>query len=360
MPGIYLHIPYCRTCCPYCDFVSEAVPGCVPEAYVEALCREIRSFRSGGIAATVFFGGGTPSLCDPAGLERVLGTLHRRFTVPAQAEISLEANPDDITRERVREWRRLGINRLSIGVQSFDDEVLRYLGRRHDAAAARRACVLAAELFENWSMDLIFGGRPAEAWTATLHEAQSFSPKHLSAYGLTYEEGTPFADRKHEALEDDDALECYQEAERLLADYTHYEISNYALPGYECQHNLTYWHNEEYVGFGAGAYSYIEGVRACNHSDTRHYLAAPGAKEEAQTLPDHEIRLETLLQHLRLRDGLPRAYYRKRFGAEVELDFGPSLRSLQVRGLVQMTAEAVLPTAEGFYLNNEIGLALVE
>ena len=359
MLGLYIHIPFCRSRCPYCDFVSAATPGTVPEEYVRALCAEIAAFEGPSDAATVFFGGGTPSLLQPRGLAAVMEAVRRRFVLSPESEVSLEANPDDVTADLARTWRAEGVNRLSLGVQSLDDRVLRYLGRRHDASGARRACEIAATHFARWSMDLIFGAPPVDAWGDTLQESLSFRPPHLSAYGLTYEDGTPFGHRKEEALEEDAALALYRQTEEVLAGYTHYEISNYALPAEECRHNVIYWRNEEYAGFGTGAYSFLDGVRSRNLAETRAYVTSPGEKEEALALTPHEMQVETVIQHMRLKAGLPRAAYRARFGADVSEHFGPALNALEQRGLLRCDTAAIRPTRTGFYLNNEIGLALV-
>lgn len=358
MIGIYLHVPFCRTRCPYCDFVSEAIGGAVPEEYIGALCREINAFDGPEEAGSVFFGGGTPSLLSPKQLERILAALHKRFAL-SSPEITLEANPDDVTEALAKAWRAAGVNRISLGVQSFDDDVLRYLGRRHDAAGARRACDRVAARFGNWSMDLIFGAPPIARWGGTLAECAGWAPKHVSAYGLTYEQGTPFGGRAGEAVEPDVSLSLYQQAENALGAYIHYEISNFAQPGFEARHNLLYWHNGAYAGFGAGAYSFISGVRGRNAVKTAEYIAAPGRKSEALALTEEEIRVETLIQYFRLRAGLPKAEYHRRFGVEVQQDFGPKLAALVRRGLLQDEEETIRPTREGFYLNNEIGLVLV-
>ncbi len=358
MIGIYIHIPFCRTRCPYCDFLRWITAEEAPREFVDGLCREIAEFDGPTSACSVFFGGGTPSLLAVTDLRRILDALAHRFVFDAP-EITIEVNADDVSAERARAWHDAGVNRLSIGVQSFDDGVLRYLGRRHDAAQARKACESAASVFDNWSMDLIFGARPIEAWRATLDAAHRFSPTHISAYGLTYEEGTPFDVRRADAVDDDTWLALYRETDDILADYTRYEISNYARPGYECQHNLIYWHNEEYAGFGPGAYSFIEGVRSRNATDLDAYLVNPGKRAETLRLTNHEIRLETVIQHFRLRDGLPKGNYIERFGNAVETDFGEALRTLATRGLIEETEDAWRPTSRGFELNNEIGLALV-
>ncbi|MCF6284937.1 MAG: radical SAM family heme chaperone HemW [Candidatus Hydrogenedentes bacterium] len=358
MLGIYLHIPYCKTLCPYCDFVKERSRTNVPEAFVEALCREITAFEGPRVAESVFFGGGTPSLLTAKGLEAIMKALHARFTLDG-AEITLEANPDDLSPELVKVWRALGINRVSLGVQSFEERVLRYLGRRHDVGAARRACEWVGNTFDTWSLDLIFGAPPIEAWEATLKEAVAIAPPHISAYNLTYEVGTPFGKRADQAIPDDVALRMFKEADEILGGYDHYEISNYAKPGHQSRHNLIYWHNESYAGFGTGAYSYIEGVRARNAVTTDAYLRNPGEKVESEHIAGDAARLETLIQHFRLEAGMKKAYYQERFGNAVEDDFDSILDVLIARGLLAEDEDRIWPTEEGYYLNNEIGLALI-
>jgi oxygen-independent coproporphyrinogen-3 oxidase len=347
MFGIYIHIPYCRTVCPYCDFVKKQIEGQVPERFVAALCEEVRAFDGPDAADSVFFGGGTPSLLPPAALTQVLDAVQSRFQLDAP-EVTLEANPDDITPELVSAWRDAGVNRVSLGVQSFDDAALRYLGRRHDAAAAERACALVASRFDNWSMDFIFGAPPVDAWPATLRRGLALGPPHVSAYGLTYEPTTPFGRRKDEAVTDDVSLALYQEAEAALSAYNHYEVSNFALPGREALHNLVYWRNEEYAGFGPGAYSFVRGVRARNLANVDAYCARPGEKGEALTLTEDEVKIETLIQHFRLRSGLPKSAYAERFGTPIETDFGPQLRALVARGLLCEHPDAYAPTPTGF------------
>ncbi|MCL4694997.1 MAG: hypothetical protein KJ060_21105, partial [Candidatus Hydrogenedentes bacterium] len=254
----------------------------------------------------------------------------------------------------------LGVNRISMGVQSFDEEALRYLGRRHDADGARRACALVAEHFESWNLDLMFGAHPVSAYPATLAECRAIAPPHVSSYGLTYEAGTPFGKRADEAIDDDTYLDLYTQTVEGLKPLARYEVSNFARPGFECRHNLRYWHNETYAGFGPGAYSFLDGVRARNHVKLEAYLADPGGKCEELELSDREIRLETVIQYLRLAEGLPRRTYTERFGRNVLDDFGEAISHLCERGLIADTGSALRPTERGFELNNEIGLALVD
>jgi putative oxygen-independent coproporphyrinogen III oxidase len=355
--GIYLHVPYCKTLCPYCDFVKERART-APDVFVDALCREIHAYEGPAEAQSIFFGGGTPSLLPPEGLERILAALQETFTLHTP-EVTLEANPDDVTAELAATWRTLGINRISMGVQSFDDRVLRHLGRRHDAAGALRAVDVIAGCFEDWNLDFIFGAPPIEAWRPTLEQAVSLRPPHIAAYGLTYEAGTPFARRAQEAIDDETSLRLYRETEEVLAGYEHYEISNFCLPGRASRHNLVYWHNGPYAGFGTGAYSYLHGVRARNHATNDAYLRAPGEKMEALVISEQEEKVETLIQHFRLRQGLPKTHYEARFQSSPWADFAEALTALTARRLIRETATHLLPTREGFYLNNEIGLALV-
>lgn len=360
MSAVYVHIPFCRTICPYCDFVRVRDRGAPVDAFVDGLRREIAwASPADAPLRSVFFGGGTPSLLDEAQLGGILDALDRRFGLSTVVEVTLEANPDDVTAEKARMWRRLGINRASLGVQSFDDAVLRRLGRRHGADGARRACETIGDAFANWSMDLIYGARPVGAWTATLEECVRFGPPHVSAYGLTYEAGTPFERRRGEAIEDDDSLALYRELRTALGAWKHYEISNFARPGRESAHNLVYWRNEPYYGFGTGAYSFLHGVRARNTTDLHAYLAHPGAKCESLGLTLREVRLETVIQHMRLADGLTHAAYQRRFGRALREDYGPALDALVARGLLTDDGVCVRPTAAGFELNNEIGLALL-
>ncbi|MCC6485918.1 MAG: radical SAM family heme chaperone HemW [Candidatus Hydrogenedentes bacterium] len=360
MTGIYIHVPFCRTICPYCDFVKRPIKGAAPDEFIHALAREIETYDGDRHAETIFFGGGTPSLLAPKSLAAILDALHLKFRIASEVELTLEANPDDITQDLLDHWKALGVNRVSLGVQSFDQEALRYLGRRHDADGARRACGLVAASFPNWNMDLMFGPHPVTAYPATLAECATFAPPHVSAYGLTYEAGTPFGKRSHEAIDEDTYLRLYALTGESLRGLDRYEVSNYARPGFECRHNLRYWHNDTYAGFGPAAYSFLEGVRARNHVKLEEYLANPGGKCEALNLTRREVQVETVIQYLRLREGLPAIAYERRFGTSLLADFGGVLRALVGRGLLEEVGHVFRPTAAGFELNNEIGLALVD
>ncbi len=357
--GLYIHIPFCRKRCAYCNYVSNALDGPVPESFLKTLHREIEAFEDERRPISLFLGGGTPSLLSANALGELFELLWKRFRFDSP-EISLEANADDITEEKARLWRSAGINRVSVGIQSFDDKVLRYLGRRHDAEGARRAAACIADAFDNWNMDLIYGASDLEIWTRTLETALSFDPPHMAAYALSYEPGAPLGDHAADARDEDELLALYQRAEAVLSNYVHYEISNFAKAGAACRHNLLYWRNEDYAGFGPGAYSYLRDERSCNVSELTRYIACPGAKAERCALSVREQQVETLIQRMRLREGVADADYQARFGEPMAARFARPLERLTQRGLVAYEQGRLRPTREGFYLNDEIGLALVD
>ncbi len=356
--GIYLHVPYCRVVCPYCNFVKRSSRGEDFQRFVAALTLEIERFEGPDEASTIFFGGGTPSLLEPALLECVLEALHKRFQIH-ESETTLEANPEDIDAGRLKAWHALGINRVSIGVQSLDDDVLRYLGRGHDASTARKACAAAAEAGGDWSVDLMFGAHPADAWENTLQACAAYRPPHVSAYGLTYEPKTPFAKRAHEAVSDTRYLAQYWSVEAAMPWLERYEVSNLAAPGHESRHNLVYWHNGPYAGFGPGAVGYVNSVRCRNVPRLSDYLRNPGQKIERLALSPQEEKVETLMQAMRLRSGLEYARYSARFGTALADDFPDEILQMREQGLAEPTPEALVPTRKGFELNDEIGLILV-
>ncbi len=282
--SLYVHIPFCRSKCVYCDFNSYAGQEALIPAYVEALLREAEAWSglcAGATVETLFFGGGTPSLVPPAEMKRLMEGLRQRFAIAAEAEVSLEANPESVDFDHLRGLRDLGVNRLSLGVQSFDDEELRFLGRIHSAAEAEAAYGAARQAgFENVGLDLIFGlpQQQLESWQQSLEKAIRLEPEHLSLYALTVEENTPLgravaANRAWEPDEDAQA-EMYEESEERLeaAGYDHYETSNWAWPGHRCRHNLTYWETRPYLGLGAGAHSYLSGCRFANTPLPQDYI----------------------------------------------------------------------------------------
>lgn len=357
--GLYVHIPYCRTHCPYCDFNVVAGARRPERRYTDALLAELAHYaQSPPFAATpldtVFFGGGTPSLFSPQSIERVLGEARRAFRIDARAEVSLEANPETLTAESLRGYRAAGVNRLSIGIESFQPRLLKRLARLQTAAETRLAVPLARDAgFANVSLDLMFAipGQTLDDWRSDLDTAIALRPDHLSAYNLTYEEGTPFFDLRRkgrlEALDDDTEAALFEEARARLgaAGYRAYEVSNFALPGFESRHNLNYWRGGAYLGIGAGAHSHEplrRGARRwSNERDPEIYarraLCAGAAVAAQETIDLPAAAGEYAFLGLRTAEGLEEAAFRARFGASLEELF-PETRRMLGEGLLERSA----------------------
>src|ERR1700730_5271940 len=291
--SLYAHIPYCQAKCPYCDFNSHAASAWPEKDYTNALIAEMQHraqqapFKGNSIS-TIFFGGGTPSLFRPSSIGRMLEAAEKEFHIERDAEITLEANPGTVNQAKLTGFRAAGVNRLSFGAQSFNDATLKFLGRIHSADETREAAKMAHRAgFERLNLDLIFAV-PGQTRADVLHdiaEAAALDPDHISAYNLTFEEGTVFfTEMRHgkiRPLESDEQAEMYAAVREELPrrGYPMYEISNYARPGRECRHNLTYWHNETYLGLGAGAHNFARhgggGRRGWERRSTRGSIARP-------------------------------------------------------------------------------------
>ncbi|MEJ2183032.1 MAG: radical SAM family heme chaperone HemW [Nitrospirota bacterium] len=360
MESVYIHVPFCVRKCIYCDFLSVPFDPGLARAYVEALACEVR-LREGGEIKTLYLGGGTPTVLPDALLKTLFGALMERFTLLPGAEVTMEANPGTLGGGRAGTLRSLGVNRLSIGVQSFRDEDLRLLGRVHSARDAEEAAQRARKAgFENVSLDLVFGipGQTPEGWQETLERALSLSPAHISAYELTPEAGTPLM----EALErgdlvmpgEDVVLEMFARTVDTLAAHGlfRYEISNYARPGRECRHNLNYWDRGEYLGLGAGAHSLLWERRESNTRDIGGYIASlsEGALPvaESNALSREDILREVFFLGLRKTEGIER----EKCGRELGVDLGDALRELEDEGLLEVGQRRVRLTGRGMLLFN--------
>ena len=327
MAGIYIHIPFCKQRCLYCAFYSSTLHSKQQE-YCDALCREIIMRRNYiiGIIDTIYFGGGTPSTLTREQLQKILGTIKENYRLSPSAEITIEANPDDLTPEYLATLRSLSFNRLSMGIQSFDDAQLKAIGRRHTAERARQAVKDARTAgFENISIDLMFAlpSSTSEQWQESIKQAIELRPTHISAYNLTYEEETPLyralQQGKIEAVDEEENLKQFEILIEQLAaaGYHHYEISNFALPGYESRHNSSYWHDIPYLGCGAAAHSYNGESRSWNISDIKTYIEGinNGAPfSEVEQLTTAEQYNDAILTRLRTADGVPSDWMRKKFG----------------------------------------------
>ena len=326
MAGIYIHIPFCKQRCRYCSFFSSTNEEKKRE-YIDALCKELcmRKNYTESNVDTIYIGGGTPSTLQKDDFEKIFATIEENFCVKEGAEITLEANPDDLSRDYLAMLRSLPFNRLSMGVQSFDDTLLKMLGRRHDSARAKEAFRDArAAGFDNISIDLMFAlpGSTPESWSNDLRNATELCPEHISAYNLTYEEGTALYKAAQSGsivpLDEEGNLQQFTMLIETLetAGYCHYEISNFARPGRESRHNSSYWHNVPYLGCGAAAHSYDGVSRQWNVADIALYIRGikDGAPDyEIEKLTESERYNDAVLTRLRTRDGLPLDWFRENF-----------------------------------------------
>ncbi len=359
-------MPFCLAKCGYCDFNSYAGLEHLFGAYGEALQAELEATVAPGALEieTVYFGGGTPTVVPTRTLVHVLD----RLAVQDQraVEVTVEANPGTVNAGQLGVLLEAGVNRISFGVQSLNDAELRLLGRIHDRQTAIESVALARQIgFENLSLDLMFGlpGQKVDIWRETLEQALGLKPDHLSLYALTLEEHTPLAvavaSRRLPEVDDDQAAEMYELAERRLAaaGYEHYEISNWARPGNECRHNLIYWANGEYVGLGAGAWSRVGERRWGNVRNPEEYvcraLNGENLVEEVEALSLAQQMADTVILGLRLVNGVAWRNFRDRFGVELEAVYGDRIASLTSLGLLESDATGIRLTARGRLLGNE-------
>ena len=366
--GLYVHIPFCRAKCSYCAFVSQVCDPSVQHSYVAALCREITA--AGGDfsvpADTVFFGGGTPTLLPAADLARILQAIRETFPLADDAEISLEANPGTVDVAGLKALRQAGFNRLSLGVQSFDDQVLRGIGRIHRAAEAVQAVGMARSAgFENISMDLMFGlpRQSVNSWRETLARAVSLAPDHISAYGLKLEEETPLAARVASgqvalpAEGDEEAMYDWLNEFLPQQGLARYEISNYARPGRECRHNLKYWRYRPYRGFGVAAHSFDGMARFANTEELSRYIARMTAGESAEefreTLADPDRMAEYVFLALRTTAGLSAPDFELCFQRSFADYYAAAIAELKKSGLLANEKEQWRLTEKGLKLSNQ-------
>ena len=364
MAGIYLHIPFCKSRCIYCGFFSTTSLQ-KRHDYVDAAADELRqrrSFLANQPIDTIYFGGGTPSQLPSDELERMLDAIYHLYNVREGAEVTLEGNPDDLTPSFLQRIRQMGVNRLSMGVQSFDDARLRFLHRRHTAAQAIQAVHDAqAAGFTNLSIDLMFGfpGQTLDQWKQDVQIALSLQVQHLSAYSLMYEEGTVL-ERMLSAgeiteVDEEVSLQMYEYLMDALeaAGYEHYELSNFALPGRQSRHNSSYWHGIPYLGVGAGAHSY-DGYDRFYHPDALEPYMADVLSLEVEHLSTHERYDEFVFTALRTSEGLSLSALEKQFGvAAKEYCLQNAQRHLKA-GLLSLTGDTLCLTRRGLFISNEV------
>lgn len=353
--GIYLHIPFCRQKCLYCDFLSAPAAETTVEQYVDALCaqigREAAEYRDFCVR-TIFFGGGTPSLLSAEQIRRIMGQIKKHFAWEKDVEVTMESNPGTLDPQRLLGYRNAGINRLSMGLQSAQDEELKALGRIHDYRTFLRNYEAArAAGFDNINVDLMSAlpGQRVEGWLDTLRKVAGLAPEHISAYSLIIEEKTPFYERYGEEgkgwpplpSEDEERL-MYERTEQILKEYGYhrYEISNYAKPKRECLHNVGYWKRTDYVGFGLGSASLVKEVRWKMTDDLSEYLRIfsgndeTGGKEEIRHLSLKERMEEFMFLGLRMTEGIAPGEFREQFGTGLFEVYGAVLPGLETDGLI--------------------------
>jgi putative oxygen-independent coproporphyrinogen III oxidase len=362
--ALYAHLPWCVRKCPYCDFNSHERGDALPEReYVDALVADLEAMLPsvwGRRLRSIFIGGGTPSLFSPEAIDRLLAAIRARLAVEPDAEVTLEANPGTAEAGRFRGYRAAGVNRLSLGIQSFSDAKLGALGRIHSAQEARRAIDMAQASFENINLDLMYGlpDQTLEEARADLHEALRLGTPHLSAYQLTLEPNTVFYRRPPLLPEHDACADMQLAAEEMAAaaGFEHYETSAFARPGMRCRHNLNYWEFGDYLGIGAGAHGKISFAdRVTRHErakQPREYMATAGTSHEKLIAP-RELPFEFMLNALRLVDGVPVALFEARTGLPVAAVLR-KMQSARERGLLEEDARRIRPTRRGRLFLNEL------
>lgn len=355
----YLHIPFCAHHCGYCDFAVAVGQEQRIDAYLDALDREMSQLEKPQPVSTLFFGGGTPSLLSLTQTEQLFHIVDRWLTRAEGAEVSLEANPDDVTPEKVSLWSTWGINRVSLGAQSFRPEVLRVLERRHAAAEVPRAVETLKKAGQRVSLDLIFAvpGQTLANWRDDVARALQLEPDHLSTYGLTFEKGTRLWKQRSlgqvQSLTEEAELAMYLAGKEMLesAGFEHYEVSNFARPGRRSRHNQVYWANHAYWGFGMGAASYVRGVRRLNARDLTTYmhrsLAGKPVHFQEEELGPRPRALETVATQLRRLEGIERKFFRIQTGLSLEELIGDALEKLMEMGLLQESQGRVYLTSQG-------------
>ena len=368
--AVYLHVPFCLHRCGYCDFALVANRDHLIPQYLQALDNELQAHRRtvGDVVEvdTIFVGGGTPTHLSPDTLRTLFALIRRHFLATANAEISVEANPDGLDDERLDVLQENGVNRLSLGVQSFDDEVLKTLERTHTGALAIETVRRCQRWIPNVSLDLIFGvpGQTAVSWQRTLEVATSLPVRHISTYGLTFEKDTPFFRREqHGQLKrtpDELERQMYLDAISHLTDagLRHYEVSNFAQPEFECRHNRVYWNADEYFAFGPGAASYLKGVRRTNVRSVVRWLKAwqqnESAVEDSEDLSIEEKAREAIMLALRMRKGLNVPAFEQRFGLRFADLAGAALQQHLDDGFLTQHADYVSLTTQGLLIADTI------
>lgn len=374
--ALYIHIPFCKSKCTYCAFNSFHGMEALHDMYVRCLEKEIRYYsRVLGDhirLSTIFVGGGTPTVLRSGQLEAILAACRDTFRLDDTVEISVEVNPGTVDPERLCDLRNAGFNRLSIGVQSFIERELQLLGRCHSAGEAKQTVASAqAAGFQNWSLDMMYGipGQSLADWKYNLDTGLSLQPKHLSLYQLSFEEGTPLYRqmKRGDLVETDDetvlSMDRYNQEATVKANMNRYEISNFCLPGYECRHNVTYWHNKDYLAVGAAAVSFIAGVREKRIGKPSQYCemieSGKDVVEEREQLGRESSFRETVMMGMRMTEGVSTKELAERFGIDLKEYYGKTLTPLVDDGFVEFAASRFRATDKGRLVLNSVLAELI-
>ncbi|MCP4266403.1 MAG: radical SAM family heme chaperone HemW [Candidatus Brocadiaceae bacterium] len=367
IPALYIHIPFCVSKCIYCDFNSIVIKSQIVDEYLKAIEKEIQSTTERYFFTTVFIGGGTPTVLNEAQLNRLLAMIAKHVNVADLKEYTIEVNPGTLNDEKTNILQNNHVGRISIGIQSFNDRYLKLLGRIH---SANEAIDIFADLrekgFENISIDLIYG-YPAQTlneWIVDLRKCINLVPEHISAYCLSYEQGTPIVEMTDSGAlkktDQEEELKMYEFTNDFLRNkgYIHYEISNFAMKDKECKHNTVYWENSEYVGIGAGAFSYINGERYCNIKNIKEYMSSVKSKKElkcfSEKLPQKKRASEILIMALRMTSGISKKDFFLRSGFDLNELFEKQLSDLTQAGLINFDDERVKLTRKGLSVADSV------
>lgn len=362
---IYIHIPFCAKKCEYCDFLSGPAGGKEQRAYVQALLKEIRAAEEGQgrSVSSIFIGGGTPSLLKEDLLGSILNEIYEKFNLEPEAEISIEVNPGTVSLKKLEAYRRMGINRLSIGLQSTDDRELKTLGRLHNYAQFLETYQAAGNAgFNNINIDLMSAlpDQTYEGWVTNLRRTAELSPAHISAYSLIIEEGTPFALRELNLPDEETEYRMYEDTAAILKEYGYeqYEISNYAKKGKRCRHNVGYWTRCDYLGFGLGAASLWGNKRFSNTADMEEYLKNSAFPERIRLmepiLSREDEMAEFMFLGLRMTEGVSEAAFRQEFGVEMREIYGEVLKKYTGMGLLEEKDGRIFLTRKGIHVSNSV------
>ncbi len=363
--GLYIHIPFCKSKCNYCDFCSFSNMEKSERAeYITALKREIQSYKRDERypISTVFFGGGTPSLLEPDEFLDIASALTEVFDFDGLEEYTVEVNPKTLTAEKLTAYRKCGVNRISIGVQSIHKNELKILGRIHTFEDFLTTYQMVKDAgFDNINIDIMYGipEQTKKSFSQTLEAITSLCVPHISVYGLIIEDGTPFFRMRNSLAlpNEDDEADMFFEASKYLKErgFSHYEISNYAKPGFRSRHNLIYWHNSEYIGIGLAAHSYLNGVRYSNTEKMSEYLSGEfSLYRSIETISSDDAAYEYAMLALRLVTGINLAEYRELFGVDFRIGREEKIAEFERLGLLTSSEEKIALTDKGFYLSNTI------